>query len=189
MRGPAARRLAVGLLLTTGLTACNGGGGGANATDPSAEPTGSASPKPPPCPVTATQVPAPTGSSTDPAVKPVVAPSTTPPPTDVQVADIVNGTGMPAKAGSRVEVKYVGAFYDTGAEFDSTWKRGPNSTLPFTACQDGVIVGFGIGPIGMKVGGRRQVTIPSDFGYGPKGQGPIPGGATLVFVIDLVKVG
>ena len=40
----------------------------------------------------------------------------------------------------------------------------------------------------MQVGGRRVVTIPSDLGYGPEGQGPIPGGATLVFVMDLVEV-
>jgi peptidylprolyl isomerase len=52
-----------------------------------------------------------------------------------------------------------------------------------------VIEGFDQGITGMQVGGRRMVVIPSDLGYGPAGQGPIPGGATLVFVIDLVSVG
>jgi peptidylprolyl isomerase len=51
------------------------------------------------------------------------------------------------------------------------------------------VPGFSIAPTGMKVGGRRQVTIPAEFGYGEEGSPPtIPGGAALVFVIDLVKV-
>jgi peptidylprolyl isomerase len=86
-------------------------------------------------------------------------------------------------------VKYVGAFYDTGKEFDSSWSRGPDETLPFGICQQGVIPGFAVGPTGLKVGGRRQIIIPSELGYGAQGSPPsIPGGAALVFVVDLVTV-
>jgi FKBP-type peptidyl-prolyl cis-trans isomerase len=84
-------------------------------------------------------------------------------------------------------VKYVGAFYGTGEEFDSSWSRGEDETLPVTVGAGQVIPGFEQAIAGMQVGGRRMVTIPSDLGYGPTGQGPIPGDATLVFVLDLVE--
>ncbi len=141
------------------------------------------------CPIKATTVPAPAGATTDLSVKPVIAPSTAPPPTDVTVADIVVGTGAEATTLSSVEAKYVGALYETGAEFDSSWKISPQETIPFTACANGTVPGFAIAPIGMKVGGRRLVTIPAELGYGAQGQPPtIPPNATLVFVLDLVKV-
>ena len=98
------------------------------------------------------------------------------------------GTGAEAVPGSAAEVKYVGAFFGTGEEFDSSWSRGADETLPVTVGGGRVIQGFDQGIQGMHVGGRRMVVIPSDLGYGPNGQGPIPGGATLVFVIDLVSV-
>jgi peptidylprolyl isomerase len=88
-----------------------------------------------------------------------------------------------------VAVKYVGAFYESGEEFDSSWSRGADETLPVTVGAGRVIDGFDQGIEGMQVGGRRMVTIPSELGYGPNGQGPIPGDATLVFVIDLVQAG
>ena len=129
------------------------------------------------------------GATKDLKTKPVVAPTKTPPPEAVQYADIVEGDGAEAVTGSQVEVKYVGAFYDTGKEFDSSWSRGPDETLPFGICQQGVIPGFAVGPTGMKVGGRRQIIIPSELGYGAQGSPPtIPGGAALVFVVDLVTV-
>ena len=88
-----------------------------------------------------------------------------------------------------MEAKYVGALYTTGEEFDSSWKTSADQTLPFTACGTDVIKGFAIAPLGMKVGGRRQVTIPAALAYGAHGQPPtIPANAVLVFVIDLVKV-
>ena len=99
---------------------------------------------------------------------------------------LVVGTGATAKAGSQVTVKYVGVLFSTGKEFDSSWSRGECETLPFTVGQ-GVINGFTIGVTGMKVGGRREVTIPPKDGYGAQGVGPIPPNATLIFVIDLVS--
>lgn len=189
-RATTARTLTA-LALAAGLSACGGSGTDSVASAPepsSAAP--SAATSSPACPLTATEVPAPAGATTDLATKPVVKPSTTPPPTGVQYADLVVGDGAEAVTGSQVKVKYVGALYQTGKEFDSSWSRGADETLPFGICQQGVIPGFAVGPSGMKVGGRRLITIPSQLGYGEAGSPPaIPGGAALVFVVDLVKVG
>ncbi len=194
------RGLLVVPALALSLAACGGtrdtatGAPGSSAT-PSGAPSGSAGPSGAPapssgqCPVTATPVAAPAGIPADPAAKPTVPPSSAPPPAGVTVADLTVGTGVEATTLSQVEVKYVGALYATGKEFDSSWKQGPDQTFPFTVCTQGTIPGFSIAPTGMKVGGRRVVTIPAEFGYGAQGSPPdIPGGAALVFVIDLVKV-
>lgn len=131
----------------------------------------------------------PTGKgTTDLSKKPEAAYLKEAEPTETTVHDIVCGTGEEAKDGSKVEVKYVGVLYKDGKEFDSSWSRGADETLPFTV-GSGVIPGFTTGVTGMKVGGRRIVTIPASDGYGDQAQNGIPGGSTLVFVIDLVKVG
>ncbi|WP_104526565.1 FKBP-type peptidyl-prolyl cis-trans isomerase [Blastococcus saxobsidens] len=126
--------------------------------------------------------------TTDLSVAPEVPASDEEPPTDLVIDDVVVGEGDEAVSGSTVEVKYVGAFYETGEEFDSSWSRGEDTTLPVTLGSGGVIPGFDQGITGMQEGGRRMVTIPSELGYGAGGAGPIPGDATLVFVIDLVDV-
>lgn len=124
--------------------------------------------------------------STDLSKKPVVTVPKGPPPTETKVIDIVCGTGAQADDGSAVSVQYVGVLYANGKEFDASWKTG--TPFGFTV-GTGVVNGFSIGVTGMKVGGRREVIIPSKDGYGVSGSPPtIPGGATLVFVIDLVKV-
>lgn len=128
------------------------------------------------------------GVSADLAEKPEVPATDAAPPCDLVISDIVVGTGAEAVAGTTVDVKYVGAFYESGEEFDSSWSRDPEETLPVPLGAGRVIPGFEQGLTGMKVGGRRLVTIPSDLGYGPQGTGPIPGDATLVFVMDLVEV-
>ncbi|OMQ15364.1 peptidylprolyl isomerase [Modestobacter sp. VKM Ac-2676] len=120
--------------------------------------------------------------------KPEVPASEEPAPDELVVEDVVVGDGAEAVEGTTAEVKYVGAFYETGEEFDSSWNQGEDYTIPVPLGQGRVIPGFEQGIEGMQVGGRRVVTIPSDLGYGPSGQGPIPGDATLVFVIDLVEV-
>ncbi|RBY96139.1 FKBP-type peptidyl-prolyl cis-trans isomerase [Blastococcus sp. TF02-8] len=126
--------------------------------------------------------------STDLGTAPKVPASDGKVPTELVIDDVVVGDGEEAVGGSTVEVKYVGAFYETGKEFDSSWSRGEDETLPVQLGSGMVIDGFDQGITGMKEGGRRSVTIPSELGYGPQGQGPIPGDATLVFVIDLVDV-
>ena len=164
------------------LAAC--GGDSDTATTADASPTALS------CPIEATEVPAPAGATTDLTKKPVIAPGTAPAPTALQYSDIVVGDGDEAKTGDQVSVKYVGAFYETGKEFDSSWSRGPDETLPFGICRQGVVPGFAVGPSGMKVGGRRQIVLPPEYGYGAEGQPPtIPGNSTLVFVVDLVEVG
>ncbi len=79
-------------------------------------------------------------------------------------------TATRPRPATRSTVKYVGAIYETGKEFDSSWSRGPEETLPVHAsAAPGVVPGFAVGPTGMKVGGRRQITIPAEFGYGAAG--------------------
>lgn len=103
-------------------------------------------------------------------------------PTDLVVTDIVIGEGAEAVPGGTVEVHYVGVEYDTGEEFDSSWNRGESIQFPLR----GLIKGWQDGIPGMKVGGRRQLTIPPDLAYGPAGSGHRLSGKTLVFVIDLI---
>jgi peptidylprolyl isomerase len=131
---------------------------------------------------------APRDVSSDLTVAPEVPSTDAAPPCDLQISDVVPGTGPEAVEGSTAAVKYVGAFYGTGEVFDSSWSRGADETLPVPVGAGRVIQGFDQAVTGMQVGGRRMVVIPSDLGYGPAGQGPIPGDATLVFVIDLVSV-
>ena len=128
------------------------------------------------------------GVSTDLSEKPEVPASDEPAPDELVIDDVVEGDGAEAVEGSTADVKYVGAFYDSGEEFDSSWSGGADATIQVPLGAGAVIPGFEQGIEGMKEGGRRTVTIPSDLGYGEQGQGPIPGGATLVFVLDLVEV-
>lgn len=167
-------------------TSSSSAGGGATASSPAVQgpTTGAAA-----CTDAPATAEAPSSVSADLSVQPEVTGTDAEPPCGLVVADVVVGDGPVAESGSAVEVKYVGAFYDTGQTFDASWNRGADSTLPFTAGAGRVIQGFDEGVQGMAVGGRRVITIPSDLGYGPAGQGPIPGGATLVFVVDLVSVG
>ena len=108
-------------------------------------------------------------------------------PTTLVIEDLVVGTGDEAKAGRNVDVHYVGVAWSTGKQFDASWDR--NETFEFRLGAGQVIQGWDQGVAGMKVGGRRRLTIPSDLGYGPYGAGGvIKGGETLVFVVDLLNV-
>lgn len=127
--------------------------------------------------------------SADLSQKPEVPASDAPAPDELVIDDVVVGDGAEAVEGSTADVKYVGAFYETGKEFDSSWSVSDDETIQVPLGQGMVIPGFEQGIEGMKVGGRRMVTIPSELGYGPDGSPPvIPGGSTLVFVMDLVSV-
>lgn len=122
--------------------------------------------------------------------KPVLAGSDETPPTELVTEDIVVGDGAEAKEGDTVSVQYVGALFDNGTEFDASWQGdGPGQAFEFTLGGGQVIPGWDEGVAGMKVGGRRVLVIPPDLGYGAQGSPPtIPGGATLVFVVDLEDV-
>jgi peptidylprolyl isomerase len=108
-----------------------------------------------------------------------------PPPQDLQVADEVVGDGTEAKAGMTVSAHYVGVAFSTGEEFDASWNRG--KPLDFRLGAGQVIAGWDQGIQGMKIGGRRRITIPPRLGYGDRGAGGlIKPGETLIFVVDLV---
>ncbi len=105
------------------------------------------------------------------------------------VEDLVVGEGAAAKSGDALTVRYVGVSYSTGKEFDASWKTEENM-FPFTLGQGAVIPGWDQGIVGMKPGGRRELVIPAELGYGEEGSPPnIKGGETLVFVVDLLKIG
>ncbi len=117
----------------------------------------------------------------------VDVPSDQSPSYQLELDDIVVGDGEEAKPGHTVEVHYVGVSWSTGQEFDASWDRG--STFKFGLGKGQVIQGWDEGVAGMKVGGRRRITIPPEKGYGARGAGGVIGpDETLVFVVDLVGV-
>jgi peptidylprolyl isomerase len=110
------------------------------------------------------------------------------PPAELVVEDLEVGDGAEAQAGNDVEVHYVGVAWSTRKQFDASWDRG--ETFVFGLGRGQVIKGWDEGVVGMKVGGRRRITIPPNKGYGAAGAGGvIKGGETLVFVVDLLGVG
>jgi peptidylprolyl isomerase len=117
--------------------------------------------------------------------KPVIERRDGDPPNDLQIDDLVVGDGAEAKPGDKVEVHYLGVEFASGEEFDASWNRGQSIEFPL----QGLIQGWQEGIPGMKVGGRRQLTIPPEKAYGSAGGGHQLSGKTLVFVIDLLGVG
>jgi peptidylprolyl isomerase len=108
-------------------------------------------------------------------------------PTDLEIVDLTVGDGPEATAGQTVVVHYVGVSFSSGKEFDSSWSR--NSPFDFRLGAGQVIAGWDRGVAGMRVGGRRQLTIPAKLAYGDRGAGGvIKPGETLVFVVDLLGV-
>lgn len=104
---------------------------------------------------------------------------------NVFVQDEVIGIGDEAVSGSMVVVHYTGKFVD-GKVFDSSVTRGEPFQFVLGAGQ--VIKGWDAGIVGMRVGGKRILSIPPEFGYGANDYGPIPGGSTLIFEVELLKV-
>ncbi|NOX22476.1 MAG: FKBP-type peptidyl-prolyl cis-trans isomerase [Actinobacteria bacterium] len=120
--------------------------------------------------------------------KPAVTVPDSAPPTELVIDDLVEGDGTEATAGGLVTVDYVGVSWSTGAEFDASWNRNEPFVFPLGAGQ--VITGWDEGVQGMKVGGRRQLTIPPAMGYGAAGAGGvIAPNETLIFVVDLRAIG
>jgi len=137
---------------------------------------------------TATKV-APTSGESNIATKPKIPKASGAAPTALKVEDLIEGKGAAAKDGDKLSVRYVGVLYKNGKEFDSSWKRG-KAPFQFTLGQQQVISGWDQGLLGMKVGGRRRLTIPADLAYGAQGQPPtIPPNSPLVFDVDLTKIG
>ena len=121
------------------------------------------------------------------ALKPEISIPDGPPPTELVVEDLTVGSGPEARAGQRVDVHYVGVSWSDGKQFDASWDR--RATFDFKLGGGEVIQGWDQGVAGMKVGGRRRLTIPPGLGYGSRGAGGvIKANETLVFVVDLIGV-
>jgi peptidylprolyl isomerase len=110
-----------------------------------------------------------------------------PPPTELVVEDLTVGDGAEAVPGTTCTMQYVGHAWSTGTQFDASWDRGEPFTFGLGAGM--VIAGWDQGVAGMRVGGRRRLTIPPHLGYGARGAGgAIKPNETLVFVVDLLAV-
>jgi peptidylprolyl isomerase/FKBP-type peptidyl-prolyl cis-trans isomerase FkpA len=106
--------------------------------------------------------------------------------TELKIEDIVVGTGAEAKSGDTVTVNYLGTLLN-GTKFDSSYDR--NQPFSFQLGAGQVIVGWDKGLLGMKVGGKRKLTIPSEMAYGSRGAGGVIGpNEPLIFEIELLKL-
>jgi peptidylprolyl isomerase len=121
----------------------------------------------------------PTGSASETGIvpPPEVQVPAGPPPNELTVDNLRSGKGPGVKASDEVTIKYVGVEYETGEEVESTWDSG--APLSFRLGAGEVIPGWERGVLGMKIGGRRRLIVPSDLAYGS---------GTLVFLVDLVAI-
>jgi peptidylprolyl isomerase len=122
-----------------------------------------------------------TGTAPPPITVPTGAP-----PTVLESSDLIKGHGAAAKAGDELTVQYVLVNYATGQQVQSSWGGQPFS---FKLGVGAVITGWDQGVVGMKVGGRRELVIPPALAYQSQAQSGIPANSTLVFVVDLLKIG
>ncbi len=121
------------------------------------------------------------------STEPKVTPPSGPAPSKLETKNLIVGTGAEAKDGDTVTVNYVGVLYKTGKVFNASWET--KEPFSFTLGKGQVIPGWDQGVPGMKVGGRRELIIPSALAYGAKGSPPkIPANEPLVFVVDLLGV-
>jgi len=126
----------------------------------------------------------------------ITVPSTTP-PKKLEIATLRKGDGATVERGEAVTVHYTGVLWKDNSVFDSSWERGEPATFlaedaskaPSDASVPGVIEGLADALVGAKVGSQLLVVVPPELGYGSKGSGSVPGGATLVFVVDVLGVG
>jgi FKBP-type peptidyl-prolyl cis-trans isomerase len=115
------------------------------------------------------------------------------PPTALKIDEVAIGTGAEATAGKTASVRYTGYLYDgtksdlRGKQFDSNTAAGA-PLLDFVVNGGRVITGFNNGVVGMKVNGKRVITIPPSLAYGASGTNGIPGNSTLIFDVELVSV-
>lgn len=175
LRFPRAATLLAGIGIAALLAAC-----GSSSSSSSSSQTSAAEAQ------TSAAGAAPTTPTSGPLSKePTVTPPGGSPPHALVTKEIIPGTGKVAKAGDHVTVNYVGVLYSDGSKFDASWDR--NEPFSFTLGAHEVIPGWEQGVAGMRVGGRRELIIPSALAYGPRGSPPkIPPNETLIFVVDLL---
>lgn len=119
--------------------------------------------------------------------KPLVEPHLGPTPDELLIDEITVGEGEEAEVGQTAVVHYVGVGVTSGEEFDASWNRG--EPFDFSLGAGHVIKGWDQGVVGMRVGGRRRLVIPSHLGYGERGAGGvIAPNETLIFVVDLLEL-
>jgi FKBP-type peptidyl-prolyl cis-trans isomerase len=107
-------------------------------------------------------------------------------PTSLTIEDLVVGTGATAALGDTLTVNYTGTLLN-GTKFDSSYDPG-RTPYTFRLGAGAVIAGWDMGLAGMKVGGKRRLTIPPSLAYGNQANGPIPANSTLRFEVDLVSI-
>lgn len=107
-------------------------------------------------------------------------------PSGLQYVDLVTGDGEEATDGSNVSVHYTGWLQSNGEKFDSSLDRG--TPFDFQIGANTVIQGWEEGVQGMRVGGKRQLIIPPELGYGSRDVGPIPANSVLIFEVELLDV-
>jgi len=177
------RLIAPGLVLAVGLASC---GSSPSSTTSTSTPTSFGSGA---CDTGATKTVLIPSMQRSPAGKVGTAPTvivpTSSPPSKLECADLIYGSGPSVRTGSLVTVQYVLATYSTHQVIQSSWTSQP---FQLTVGVTRVIPGWSEGLIGMKVGGRRELIIPPNLGYGGLAAGPgISVNDTLVFVIDVLN--
>jgi peptidylprolyl isomerase len=131
----------------------------------------------------------PTAGEADINKEPTVPKGTGSPPTTLKAETLIQGSGPAIKNGQQATVNYVGVTFKNGKQFDASWGKG-KQPFQFTLGGGQVISGWDQGVLGMKVGERRRLTIPSDLAYGAQGSPPKIGpNEALIFDIDLKKIG
>ena len=117
-------------------------------------------------------------TSDSPKVEPTVA-------ENVKIEDLQEGTGPEVKSGDTISIHYVGTLTN-GTKFDSSYDRGEPYETKIGVGE--VIKGWDLGVVGMKVGGKRKLTIPPSLGYGEQGSGSIPPNSILIFEVELMEI-
>jgi peptidylprolyl isomerase len=173
--------LTFALLLGGGIAACGGDDSSSSETAATPAPTETATAQPPNVDAIVA------GITKNTKKKPAIVKPEGDPPTQLVKKDIVVGKGPKAKPGDTLTMQYVGVSWSTGEQFDASWDRG--QPFPFQLGAQMVIPGWDQGMVGMRKGGRRLLIIPPDLGYGPQGSGPIGPNETLIFAVDLEKIG
>jgi peptidylprolyl isomerase len=175
---------------STSTINAEGGGGSGTEAQPAPEATTTTATAPPAAGAKGGKVvkEVPVSNAADTKSKPKIARPDGSPPPQLASKDLVVGKGKAAKSGDKLSVQYVGVSFSSGKQFDASWDNGKQ---PFVFPLGGgqVIPGWDQGLEGMKKGGRRELIIPPDQGYGAQGQPPdILPNETLVFVIDLESI-
>jgi len=171
--------IVLALIIGAGVAACGGDDSSSGETAATATPTPTANP------ANIDEIAA--GISKNTQTEPKIVTPKGDPPTKLVIKDIVKGKGPKAKAGEKLTMDYTGYSWSNGQKFDASWDRKQH--FPFQLGAGMVIPGWDQGMVGMKEGGRRLLIIPPDQGYGPQGSGPIGPNETLVFAVDLRKIG